>query len=484
MAEIYKLKKGSNPSVILRYAGDLSNESDYFAKLMNQSSNKKTITNYEETQWLSYSDDSMPFPEPPYNFPYSYDHNVYGFADFIDTYIIGRTPKNGDVITFENYDSVFVFSDSNIVWNVKKGDQEVYSVKKGDEVVFQRQYLRGYEDASLSSFVSSTGTSIKWRITNKDPDVAADTYANVVKSQIPSLDFSFDYKRGTLRTPSLPHNTFTTSNLDDGSRYYCRAGLKHPTLKIMPIIESTYSSYDLPIAAPSVQLIARTESSATIRFINNSNTKTIEIYAGVGTSSVTRTSKGTIEPGGFHSDVTFTGLDSNTSYNLYYHARYTINSSPEVPGTWKDESDYTSITSAVDFPITIGGSCTFSDSTVYYSTVTYEKARCVDFKPSVPTVNGYLPGPNASNFYTETNYFTTLGPLTPKRWTRITLGDPSMTFDRYPRLISCDTNGTDTQLWLESNYPPGNYAVNTIVAVTSKTFSGITCDPWYFRADL
>ena len=305
MAEIYKLKNGSG-SLTLRYAGNLSDQSDYFAQAMTESSYIMTITGGHQAEWESAA--MMPFPAPPHDFANAYDTNP-GFVDFMDTYVIpgafGRYPQNGDVITFENWDYVFVFSDSNIVWNIKKGNQHVYRVKKGEEVVFQRQYLRGYGNVSLSSRVSTTGTSIKWRVTNRDPDVAADTYANVTENEIPSLDFSSGYKRGIVTAQPLSNNEFTTSNLNDGSRYYCKAGLKHPTLMIMPIIQTGYLSYDLPIAAPSDEVIDVTENSVTIKFTNNSNTKTIEIFARVGTSAGATDPQGSIAPNSSKSVVFF-----------------------------------------------------------------------------------------------------------------------------------------------------------------------------------
>lgn len=490
MSEIYKLKKGSSYLLVLRYAGDLSDPEDYFAHVMaDQSTYVAAVETTHQTQWTT--DSGSPFPTPPYDFANAYNNNISDFADFIDTHIIlssfGRYPQNGDVITFENWDHVFVFSYENIVWTVKKGNQEVYRVEKDGEVVFQRQYLRGYQTGYLSSRVSSTPNSITWRLTNRDPDVSADTYANVVEGDIPSLDFSSGYKRGTLRSP-LSYYDWTTSGLNDGSRYYCRAGLKHPTFMIMPIIDSYYSSYNLPVAAPFDEVIDVTENSVTIRFTNNSSTKTIELFARVATSAGTRTTRGTIEPG-WYRDVKFSGLSSGTTYNLYYHASYVIqNSSPQITGTWVASDNL--FASAVDYPISIGGNCTTSSGPVYYSSVTEIKAECIGYKPGVSAVVGYLPGPTASQYYTKSSHFTTTAPPTPTKWTYIGSTTPTgstiIGLDR-GNILSCNTNESAAYTWLNNNHPPSNYAVGAIVQVSSHSGffpNAELCTNRYFRADL
>lgn len=489
MAEIYKLKKGSSSSLTLRYAGDLADQSDYFAQVIAyQSGGPQVLVTIDHIDmWESVM---STFPAPPHDFANAYE-NDSDFKDFINNEVIytslGRSqPQAGDVIIFDGWDHIFVFSDSNIVWNVKKGNQEVYRVKKGEEVVFQRQYLRGYGNTSLSRRLSSTGTSITWRLTNWDSGVPADTYANVTENEIPSLDFSSGYKRGIITAQPLSYNDFTTSNLNDGSRYYCRAGLKHPTRMIMPIIENSYSSYNLPIAAPTPSLKAVTENSATIEFTNNSSTKTIDLFAGVGTSTVSRTLRGTIAPGQSIS-VKFSGLYSSTTYRLYYYASYVIqNSSPQTLGTWfLSSSPFSEI---VEYSILEGGSCTLGRGTAHYSTVTGVKAECFGYKPGVPAVLGYLPGPGASNYYTEVNYFTTLSAPSPTKWTSIgTTGAPNYSFNR-GTILGCDIDYRPSKAYLDSNYAASNYAVGTIVQVTSRWQSSpgvyTVCTPRFFRADL
>lgn len=470
-----------------RCAGDLNNPSDYFAKsMMTQSNYVVIIGYYDEIEWEASM--QTPFPTSPQDFINSYNNNP-DFSNFIRNYIIyritGRYPQNGDVITFQNYSHVFVFSDNNVVWTVKKGNEEVYRVKKGGEVVFQRQYLRGYGDTSLSGRVSRTGTSITWRLTNRDPGVAADTYANVVKDEIASLDFSSGYKRSTTLKAPLSYNDFIKSNLDDGSRYYCRAGLKHLTLLIMPIIEKNYSFYDLPVAAPTDAVIAVSENSATIRFVNNSSTKTIEIFAEVGKSPVTRNTRGTIAAGGFK-DVTFPELSSDTTYNLYYYARYVIQSySPQSPGTWNPSSDL--FAEAVDYPISEGDSCTLERGLTYYSVVSGIKAECIGYKPKVDTVYGYLPGPTSLKYYTKSSYFRTNSPKVPTTWTYLTTYvQHNYSYSRGD-LPSCDSDQSGALTWLNNNYPPSNYAVGTVVVVNSTEATHpepVPCPSRRFRSDL
>ena len=103
MAEIYKLKIGSNSSVRWRHAGSLSDESYNLAKAMSQSSNAVTVTSNHENSWVGAIGGT--FPAPPLDFVNAYE-NEPDFNGFLNSEIfqpsLGRNIQKGDVILFEN----------------------------------------------------------------------------------------------------------------------------------------------------------------------------------------------------------------------------------------------------------------------------------------------------------------------------------------------------------------------------------------------
>jgi hypothetical protein len=322
MAEIYKFKKGETEHLSLRYVGDVLVSTDYMAQVA--TSNPSIL--FEAAQRTEFESGGNPIPTDRTLIRdfYENDPTFWDYINYLFTGALSRSIQNNDVIIFMDDTALdgaaFKYMDDRIVWDAKKGADEIYRIVKGTDLIFQRQYQHGYTAPTLSAFVSSTGTSITWRLYNKDQDVAADTYGAVAEGAVPSVDFSTGQKKGSLIAPN-GSNTFTSTGLNDGSRYYCKGGLKHPTLKISPIMEDSYRIYDLPIAAPTVSIVSVDDSSATIKFTNNSSTKTIEIYAYVGTSVSGLTYRGNPGPGGY-ANVVFSGLSPSTTYNLYWYARY------------------------------------------------------------------------------------------------------------------------------------------------------------------
>lgn len=350
MADVFKMKVGTNTNMGLRNIGHIDSSS--LARLAESRRDNSgsggtgeyifNFNSFDRSNTLGYGIGLYTFPE---EIEQIFNDNS-GFRAYINnemkTRLAGefggqyeRGLREGDGILIadpamtNSVNYYFKYTDLRTVQKLTYKGNPVFRLKKNGVTTFQRQVASGAE--TKVGLATRTMTSITWRVTNDDDaNILADVYAATGTSypSVSTLYSSGSNPTGTLNNSYKKNSTkiaggnyfdFTTTGLTPNTSYRCTAVLGDNTTSLyhsVPGQAALYTSEGIVVS-----FVSATSTSITFNYTNRTSSSTTRIYAGTTSPGNTQVSSTSVAPNG-NIYATLTGLSPNTNYTIYVRGYY------------------------------------------------------------------------------------------------------------------------------------------------------------------